>query len=203
MKSLNPRIGLSVFLAALLSIAIAATAHAQSTTKTPRVDVNSADVETLETLPGIGPTLANRIVAGRPYKNASDLEKVQGLSKSKIDAIQDQITFGTSKKTTKSAKKSASTGSAAADTSDAQKGSKAVSPTGSATGKLAPGQTININTATAEELDALPGIGPPKAQAIIDYRNENGRFNSIEDVQKVKGIKEGEFSKIKDMIRVR
>ena len=44
---------------------------------------------------------------------------------------------------------------------------------------------------------------PTKAQAIIDYRNENGRFNSIEDIQKVKGIKEGEFSKIKDQIRVR
>jgi competence protein ComEA len=61
---------------------------------------------------------------------------------------------------------------------------------------------ININTATKEELDGLPGIGPVKAQAIIDYRNANGPFKSPEDIMKVKGIKEGEFGKIKDQISV-
>src|SRR5437763_12530385 len=61
---------------------------------------------------------------------------------------------------------------------------------------------VNINTATKEELDALPGIGPVKAQAIIDYRNANGPFKTSADVMKVKGIKEGEFAKIKDQIAV-
>jgi competence protein ComEA len=60
----------------------------------------------------------------------------------------------------------------------------------------------NINTATKEELEALPGIGPVKAQAIIDYRTANGAFKSPEDVMKVKGIKDGEFGKIKDQISV-
>ena len=61
---------------------------------------------------------------------------------------------------------------------------------------------ININKATAEELDRLPGIGPAKAKAIIDYRNANGDFKTNEDIQKVKGIKAGEFSKIRDYIRL-
>src|ERR1700686_3531734 len=61
---------------------------------------------------------------------------------------------------------------------------------------------VNINTATKEELDALPEIGPVKAQAIIDYRNANGPFKTPEDVMKVNGVKEGTFGKIKGMISV-
>src|SRR5947199_8390856 len=61
---------------------------------------------------------------------------------------------------------------------------------------------VNINTATKEELDALPGIGPVKAQAIIDYRNANGPFKTPEDIMKVSGIKEGTFAKVKGMISV-
>src|SRR6266576_5456076 len=61
---------------------------------------------------------------------------------------------------------------------------------------------VNINTASKEELDALPGIGPVKAQAIIDYRNANGPFKTPEDVMKVKGIKEGTYGKIKGLISV-
>jgi competence protein ComEA len=56
---------------------------------------------------------------------------------------------------------------------------------------------VNINTATKEELDALPGIGPVKAQAIIDYRNANGRFKSLEDLKKVNGIGDATFEKLK------
>src|SRR5947208_16218118 len=61
---------------------------------------------------------------------------------------------------------------------------------------------VNINTATKEELDALPGIGPVKSQAIIDYRKANGPFKTPEDIMKVSGIKEGEFAKLKGMIAV-
>ena len=61
---------------------------------------------------------------------------------------------------------------------------------------------VNINTATREELDALPGIGPVKSQAIIDYRTKNGPFKTPEDIMKVSGIKEGEYSKLKGLISV-
>jgi len=66
----------------------------------------------------------------------------------------------------------------------------------------APTEKININTANAEELDKLPGIGPSLAKAIIDYRTKNGPFNKIEDINDVKGIGDALFEKIKDQITV-
>lgn len=61
---------------------------------------------------------------------------------------------------------------------------------------------VNLNTATQEELMTLPGIGETRAQAIIDYREREGPFSSIEDVMLVSGIKEAAFQKIRDRITV-
>lgn len=61
---------------------------------------------------------------------------------------------------------------------------------------------VNINTANQEELDTLPGIGETTAQKIIEYRETNGKFNKIEDLQNVKGIGESKYSEIKDKITV-
>lgn len=61
---------------------------------------------------------------------------------------------------------------------------------------------VSINTARREELETLPGIGPSMAQKIIDHRNSYGLFQRIEDIMKVKGIKEKLFEKIKDLIRI-
>ena len=61
---------------------------------------------------------------------------------------------------------------------------------------------IDINLADRTKLMELPGIGPAKADAIIAYRNENGRFSSIEELMQVPGIKEGTFIKLKDHIYV-
>ena len=61
---------------------------------------------------------------------------------------------------------------------------------------------VNINTASQAELDSLPGIGPALAQRIIDFRVENGNFNSIEDIQNVKGIGDSKYEDIKDKIVV-
>jgi competence protein ComEA len=151
-----------------------------------KVNINTADAAKLEALPGIGPTLAKNIIAARPFKSVGELASVRGVGKSRSDRLKDLVTV---------------TAPAAAKTA-AAKGTAAAKTAGAATKdmpKPKAGQKIDINTASKEELDALPGIGPVRAQAIIDGRP----FKTIEDIMKVKGIKEVEFGKIKDMITVK
>ena len=61
---------------------------------------------------------------------------------------------------------------------------------------------ININTAAQEELNVLPGIGPAKALAIIEYREMNGCFSAVEDIMLVSGIGEVTYDNIKGLITV-
>ncbi|MBS3977385.1 MAG: helix-hairpin-helix domain-containing protein [Syntrophomonadaceae bacterium] len=61
---------------------------------------------------------------------------------------------------------------------------------------------ININSATLEQLDSLPGIGPALAQRIIDYRNNKGPFRDIKDLTNVSGIGEAKYNQLKDLISV-
>jgi competence protein ComEA len=69
-------------------------------------------------------------------------------------------------------------------------------------GETSLSQKIDINRADPWLLEALPGIGETRAQAIVDYRSENGPFKRIEDLLKVNGIGPGTFDKIKDYITV-
>ena len=62
---------------------------------------------------------------------------------------------------------------------------------------------ININTATIEELDTLPGVGEATANKIVNHRSENGEFKSIEEVKNVNGIGDKKFEEIKNLICVK
>ena len=61
---------------------------------------------------------------------------------------------------------------------------------------------VNLNTATRDELIALPGIGPAKAQAILDYRAQHGGFRSVEELKDVKGIGAKRYEKLKAELTV-
>ncbi|MDA8433448.1 MAG: helix-hairpin-helix domain-containing protein [Nitrospiraceae bacterium] len=169
------------------------------------VDLNTADQKTLESLPGVGPATAREIVKGRPFKSVEDLGRVKGMSKGKIEKLKGIATVGSQK----SAGPSAPSGQAAPAPSfpAAAKPAKAgsaipeIPPGGDKKSalKLAPGEKININTASKEMLEALPGIGPAKAKAIIEGRP----YATPEDIMKVRGIKQGTFNKIRDQITVR
>ena len=62
---------------------------------------------------------------------------------------------------------------------------------------------ININKATQTELESIPGIGPSIAQKIIDYREVNGNYTSVEDVKNVSGIGDAKYEKMKEYIKVK
>lgn len=199
------------------------------------IDLNNASEKELESIKGVGPATAKKIIDGRPYKSVDDLSKA-GIPAKTIEGIKPFVKVGPAKAAAAAApaKESAKEEKAKAPAAPAKapaKEEKAKAPASAApakeaaakaapapaapapsapaakasaktaapaSAKLAPGQKVNLNTATKAQLDALPEIGPTKAQAIIDGRP----YKKIDDVMKVKGIKEGTFGKIKDLITV-
>ncbi len=159
------------------------------------VDINTADQKALELLPGVGPATAKAIIQGRPYKSVDDLANVKGLGKSKLEKIKPLVTIGGQSSAQVPAAAGAAASKAATTTQAAQKAPVVAKKAA----KVAmPAGSININTASKEQLDALPGIGKTKAQAIIDGRP----YQKPEDIMKVKGIKQKTYDKIKDLITV-
>lgn len=84
------------------------------------------------------------------------------------------------------------TGSAPAGTSTGSEAGTAAAPTG----------PVDLNTATAEQLDALPGVGPATATAILDYRAQHGRFSSVDELLDVRGIGDAKLEQLRPLVTV-
>ena len=72
----------------------------------------------------------------------------------------------------------------------------------SAAASPAPGVPLNLNTATIEQLDELPGVGPATAQKILAYRDEHGGFGSVDELGEVPGIGDVRLAALRDLVRV-
>lgn len=108
-----------------------------------RIDINNASQEAIETLPGIGPSIAQEIIKGRPYRTFADLDKVKGIGPKKLDQLRGRIVIAPVRTPLPAAS------------------------VRSATNQIA---KVNLNTATQAELEKLPGIGPKRAESIIAAR---------------------------------
>lgn len=179
-----------VFIVTIPFAVNAASTQTKSQT-TGLIDLNTASEQDIMALKGVGPATAKKIITARPYSSVDELSKA-GLSAKKIEAIKPFVTVGSSPA-------AAAPMPATAVKKPAPATSSSVKKSPASTGKLAPGQVVNINTADAATLEALPGIGPSKAQAIIAGRP----YTTKEDIMKVKGIKQGTFNNIKDSITVK
>jgi DNA uptake protein ComE-like DNA-binding protein len=177
----------SLCLAWGLAFAVAAPAHAEaksaSKTKAGKVDINSASEAELEALPGVGAATAEKIIAGRPYASVADLEKA-GVSAKTVEQIKPLVTA-------RKPKAAASTKTKAEKPEKTAKAEKPERPEQAHT-KTA---KVNLNTATEQELEDLPGVGPATAQKIVAGRP----YSSVADLSKA-GVTTKTIEEIKPLV---
>lgn len=172
-----------------------------------RIDPNAAGEEDLDRLPGVGPATAARIVKeredGGPFAGVDDLRRVRGIGSATVERMRPflQVSAG-------------GVGAGARGAPEADRREARGSGRGATARRVeedgrdalsagAPPQLVNVNRAGADELVALPGIGPVTARRIVEFREKQGRFGRAEDLMRVQGIGPKTFARIAARVTVR
>jgi competence protein ComEA len=144
-----------------------------------KIDVDRAPLPELTRLPRVGPRLAKAILADRtdhgPFGSLAGLDRVPGIGPTLLQTLQPHVLFS---------------------------GAGAVGPDRPGSGRPATTSPLNINSATAQQLDSLPGIGPAKAAAILRYRDEHGPFSTVEQLGQVRGFGPAAVERLQDRLTV-
>lgn len=158
-----------------------------------KIDPNTAGEEELDRLPRVGASIARRIVEDReangPYHSVADLARVPGLGARSVERLSPHLALPTDRPTSLPARPHSVRAAAPA------------SPTPSGPGP--PGAPVDLNRATADELQKLPGIGPALAERIVAFRAERGPFAKPEDLMEVSGIGAKTYARLAPMVTAR
>jgi len=153
---------------------------------TERINVDLASPTELTRLPKVGIRLAKVIVADRqahgPFNSLAGLDRVSGIGPGLLKILSPHVAFS---------------GAAGLPGSPSSVTVTTAPPTQSQASPL------DLNTASISELDALPGVGPSKAAAILQYRERQGRFSTVDDLERVPGFGPAAISRLRDQLVAR
>jgi competence ComEA-like helix-hairpin-helix protein len=183
---------------------VAAMSGTQLVTLGLPIDLNRANAEDLDAVPGLGPALAQRIIDYRqahgPFKQIEDLREVSGIGPQNLQKLKPFLGLGRPEAMPPPA------GEASITTGESVSGTHLDSREGQLPGRKSdlqpktPGRVIDPNRSSQEDLETLPGIGPVLAKRIIDYRRAHGPYKKIADLRKVSGIGPKKLEKIKPYV---
>jgi competence protein ComEA len=155
-----------------------------------KVDIETATISELARLPKIGVRLAKTIVADREDRGAfgglAGLDRVPGVGPGLLKVISPHVVFRGEL-------------GVPGQGADCSHPNILLPP---CAGASKPASPVSLNSATIEELDALPGIGRSKAAAIVQYRSEHGPFSKVEELARVPGFGPGALRRLQQHITV-
>ena len=153
-----------------------------------RIDPNRADVLQLDRLPRVGPALAERIVSWRPehgpYRSLAVLDSVPGMGPSLLETLEPHLALP------------------ARPAGVARRPDPAAARAGESVGGREAEHPLELNRATETELAGLPGIGPALARRIVAWREEQGRFRSVDELEEVVGIGPSLLERLRPLVTV-